>query len=104
MPSKVTTDTRMRGRKLQERRLRIWVRNPCCAMCGRLVEFSARPGRGFELDHIEPLKAAGGKGEDTDENCQVLCTGPDGCHRSKTAGDMDYRQRREVGEDGWPKG
>lgn len=96
------TDGRMRGRKLQERRLRVWTKDPHCAMCRRLVEFSARPGKGFELDHIEPLKADGGKGEDTDDNCQVLCNGPQGCHRTKTAKDMGFKERRAVGPDGWP--
>ena len=73
-------------------------------MCGRLVELSSRKGRGFELDHIEALKADGGKGEDTGENTQVLCNGPEGCHRMKTARDMGYAIRRAVGPDGWPVG
>jgi 5-methylcytosine-specific restriction endonuclease McrA len=97
------TDGRMRGRRLQERRLKKWTEaEGCCAKCGRLTEFNARPGKGFELDHTEPLKADGGKGEDTDENTQVLCNGPTGCHRKKTAKDMGHRERRAVGPDGWP--
>jgi 5-methylcytosine-specific restriction endonuclease McrA len=97
-------DGRIRGRKLQERRLRIWKADPHCAMCGRLVELSARPGFGFELDHKVALKASGGEGEDTDENTQVLCCGPQGCHRLKTARDMGHKIRRAAGPDGWPQG
>jgi hypothetical protein len=38
------TDGRMRGRRLQERRLKKWTEAVgCCAKCGRLTEFSARP-------------------------------------------------------------
>ena len=99
------TDGRIRGRALQERRLRKWTEaGGLCAMCHRLTEFSARPGYGFDLDHTSALKADGGKGEDTDDNCQVLCNGPQGCHRKKTAQDMGHKQRREVGADGWPGG
>lgn len=93
---------RMAGRKLQARRLRVWSKNPHCAMCGKLVEFSAEPGRGFELDHIQALKANGGTGEDTEANTQVLCCGPDSCHAEKTAKDMGYSLRRPIGLDGWP--
>lgn len=75
------SERRMTGRKLQERRLRVWSRDPHCAHCGKLCEFP----EGFELDHKVPLFQGG---EDTDENCQVLCFGPDGCHAKKTAQDM----------------
>ena len=84
---------RIRGRKLQARRLRIWSADPHCAMCGKLCAYPA----GFELDHIKSLDA---KGDDTDENCQVLCVDTDGsaadggkagCHRKKTAQDMGYK-------------
>lgn len=95
------TDGRIRGRALQERRLRIWSKDPRCAMCRRLVEFSARPGYGFQLDH--KLAITNG-GPDTDENCQVLCAGPNRCHDKKTAQDMGHRQRQAIGEDGWPAG
>jgi 5-methylcytosine-specific restriction endonuclease McrA len=71
----------MTGRKLQDRRLKVWAKDPRCAMCGKLTEF---PG-GFELDHRIPLFLGG---EDIEANCQVLCSGTDGCHASKTASDM----------------
>ncbi|MBG5755181.1 HNH endonuclease [Pseudomonas aeruginosa] len=93
LPSVV--DRRIAGRKLQNRRLRVWSRNPCCAMCGRLCDF---PG-GFELDHKVPLFKGG---EDTEENCQVLCSGPDGCHAKKTNTDLGRRSKLRVGIDGWP--
>lgn len=76
-----SADRRMTGRALQERRLRVWERdNHCCAECGQLVA-----PHEFELDHTVPLFLGGA---DTDENCQVLCAGPDGCHRRKTARDL----------------
>ena len=81
-------DRRITGAKLQERRFAMWQASPVCAGCQRIVEY---PG-GFELDHIVPLSQGG---EDTSENCQLLCVWTDtdgkkrGCHAEKTA--------REVG-------
>lgn len=75
-----SADRRMTGRALQERRLRIWSRNPHCAACGRLVAMHE-----FELDHKVALVNGG---TDTDENCQVLCIGPNGCHHRKTQADL----------------
>ncbi|HBO3572498.1 HNH endonuclease signature motif containing protein [Pseudomonas aeruginosa] len=91
----LSVDRRITGRKLQDRRLRVWAHNPCCVMCGKLCEF---PG-GFELDHKVPLFKGG---EDTEENCQVLCSGPDGCHAKKTNTDLGRRSKLRVGIDGWP--
>lgn len=77
----------MTGRKLQDRRLRIWLKDPHCAGCGRLTLFP----HGFELDHKVPLFQGG---QDTDANCQILCVErhPDGsktgCHVDKTADDL----------------
>jgi 5-methylcytosine-specific restriction protein A len=76
-----TASYRMTGRALQARRLRIWVKSPYCAACGRLVAMHE-----FELDHTVALTNGGA---DTDANCQVLCNAPDGgCHRAKTARDL----------------
>ncbi|SEJ31803.1 HNH endonuclease [Azotobacter beijerinckii] len=75
------SERRMTGRKLQSRRFNVWLRDPCCATCRRVVEY---PG-GFELDHKVPLFKGG---EDSEENCQILCSGPDGCHAKKTAEDL----------------
>ncbi|HBO1489874.1 TPA: HNH endonuclease, partial [Pseudomonas aeruginosa] len=65
------------------------------AMCGKLCDFPS----GFELDHNVPLFKGG---EDTEENCQVLCSGPDGCHAKKTNADLGRRSKLQVGIDGWP--
>jgi 5-methylcytosine-specific restriction enzyme A len=92
-------DGRIRGRKLQERRLAVWCKDPRCAMCRRLVEFSARPGLGFELDHKIALDNGG---PDTEANTQVLCCGPGSCHAQKTATDKGHRKTVAFGEDGWP--
>lgn len=75
-----TSERRMTGSRLQARRLRLWKASPTCAECGRVVAYP----HGFELDHQVPLHQGGA---DTDENCQILCCGPDGCHMKKTASD-----------------
>ena len=80
------SDLRMAGRALQERRLRLWTRSPCCAKCGRLTDIAKDAALGFELDH--EIRLADG-GEDTDANCQVLCVEwvcgkKAGCHAEKT--------------------
>jgi 5-methylcytosine-specific restriction protein A len=91
MPRDNTTK-RIRGRALQERRLRVWSVYPYCAHCARLTAFPD----GFQLDHIKALENGGA---DTDENCQVLC---EPCHIIKTARDLGYRERTMTGTDGWP--
>ena len=82
-------ERRITGRKLQDRRLKVWSRNPCCAHCGKLCDFPA----GFELDHITPLSMGG---EDAESNCQLLCVYYEmrggemvkaGCHADKTRAD-----------------
>ncbi len=73
-------DRRITGRALQERRLRIWSRDPHCANCGRLVAMHQ-----FELDHKVALVNGGA---DEDGNCQVRCAGPAGCHAHKTTTDL----------------
>lgn len=75
-----TSERRMTGSRLQARRFRLWKASPMCAECGRIVAYP----HGFELDHQVPLHQGGA---DTDENCQILCCGPDGCHLKKTAAD-----------------
>lgn len=83
---------RMTGRKLQDRRLRVWAAGPHCAHCGALTTYPY----GFELDHKVSLNDGGA---DVDENTQVLCVTRDahgrkvGCHDAKTRQDMGYRNR-----------
>jgi len=86
---------RIRGRALQARRLRVWADDPTCNRCGRITKYPD----GFELDHVIPLCK---KGDDTDDNCQVLCTGVNGCHARKTAEDIGYTFKPTTGADGWP--
>ena len=93
------TDGRIRGRKLQAARLRIWSNNPHCARCGKLVAF---PG-GFELDHITALHKDGSTNDD--DNMQVLCIEVKdgvkvGCHIDKTAEDMGYAKRAQFDSSG----
>ncbi len=84
------TPGRKRGRWLQGARLRIWSRDPHCAICRRLVAYPA----GFELDHITPLFK---DGEDTDDNMQVLCPP---CHAKKTEKDLGYKPRAKFDAQG----
>jgi 5-methylcytosine-specific restriction endonuclease McrA len=83
----VIADRRITGRALQSRRYAVWLRDPRCAVCSIGVLYP----RGFELDH--KVRLADG-GEDTEENCQVLCVRYElingervkaGCHAEKTA-------------------
>lgn len=97
------TDGRLRGRKLQAARLRIWSADPHCARCGKLVAYP----HGFELDHITALhKAAEGDDVNDDSNLQVLCVewpSPGvkaGCHVKKSAVDMGYAVRAQFDASG----
>ena len=71
---------RLRGRKNQQRRQRLWMRSPFCAMCGKRLLLSE-----CEIDHRRPMFMGG---SDDDANCQVLCGGFGGCHASKTAAEQ----------------
>lgn len=81
------SEQRMTGRRLQVRRERVWTNDPACAECGRVTDYPS----GFELDHKVPLHQGGA---DTEANCQVLCSGPDGCHARKTARDLGHKGRQ----------
>ena len=83
-------DGRLRGRKLQAARLRIWSADPHCARCGKLVAYP----HGFELDHITALHK---DGSNDDDNMQVLCHP---CHQSKTAQDMGFKERAKFDAEG----
>lgn len=84
-------DGRLRGRKLQARRLRVWKAKPYCAMCKRLVGYPD----GFQLDHKEMVHKVG---ENLDDAAvQVLCIP---CHDKKTIKDMGYRERLEFDKEG----
>ena len=85
------TDGRLRGRKLQAARLRIWSADPHCARCRKLVAYPS----GFELDHITALHKDGSTNDD--DNMQVLCPP---CHQAKTAQDCGYKERAKFDAQG----
>lgn len=89
-----STDGRIRGRKLQARRLRLWSKDPRCARCGTLTDYPD----GFELDHKVPLFKGGA---DVDENCQVLCN-RNLCHEVKTNDDLGRKNVVAIDITGWP--
>jgi len=86
---------RIKGRKLQHIRRMHMMQDPLCVHC----KAKGRHRQWTQLDHLEPLKANGGKGEDVPENRQGLC---DECHAIKTAKDMNYRPKVRIGVDGYP--
>ena len=72
---------RIRGRKLQEIRRRIFWKSPLCVECKR----AGRVTLATEVDHIVPLFMGG---EDSDANRSALCAA---CHKLKTIEDMAVR-------------
>lgn len=84
---------RLRGRAAVVRRARWLQLQPLCVECKRQGYTRAAT----QVDHV--LALANG-GTDTADNLQSLC---DDCHRMKTARDLGYRQRHQVGLDGWPR-
>jgi 5-methylcytosine-specific restriction protein A len=85
-------DNRVRGRKLQGERKRLFSEQPLCVKCkeqGRITVATER-------DHIIALVNGG---EDTPENTQPLCTE---CHKAKTRKDLGFKPRTTFDKDGYP--
>jgi 5-methylcytosine-specific restriction enzyme A len=92
MPSQRNNHGRIQGRAgvaLRERRL---ANEPLCAECLKAKRVTAAT----TVDHIIPLYQGG---LDIDTNCQSLC---DPCHDRKTADDLGYKAKQQIGTDGWP--
>ena len=87
----MSTNQRIRGRKLQEIRQAHFRLHPLCVRCKGLGRVTVAT----QLDHIVALDNGG---TDTPGNRQGLC---DACHEIKTAIDMGYRPRRRIGIDGY---
>jgi len=62
-----------------------------CQMCG-----AVHIPEDMEVDHITPIFRGG---SEDDDNLQSLCKP---CHEDKTASDMGYRIKPQIGADGWP--
>lgn len=91
-PKKEKIHLRVSGRALQKMRKRIMQEQPLCVMCDSLGIVT----QGAELDHILPLYKGG---DNNDSNLQMLCIE---CHKKKTAEDLGFRYKPEIGTDGWP--
>ena len=89
----MSTNARIRGRKLQAIRARHRNDNPLCVMCA--IKGMVRAW--VEIDHVVPIAAGG---TDTDDNRQGLCAA---CHALKTAINMRYKAKPRIGRDGWPQ-
>lgn len=87
------TIERLSGRKRQQMRERVWLKDPCCARCRIVLPFTST---GFDLDHIVALTNGGTNDE---SNFQVLCPT---CHEDKTNEDLGYTPKVTTGADGWP--
>lgn len=85
---------RIRGRKLQQIRARLFADEPLCRRCAK----QGRTRLATQRDHIVALTNGG---TDTLENTQPLC---DECHLQKTAEDLGKTTRQRIGPDGWPVG
>lgn len=75
-----------------EKRSLFFALHPLCAECQRNGKVTAAR----ELDHIIALCNGGA---DDESNLEGLCVP---CHKRKTAKDMGYSERKEIGADGWP--
>jgi 5-methylcytosine-specific restriction endonuclease McrA len=89
------SDGRIKGRRLQEIRRLHAMQDPLCVRCRAKGKYRAWT----QLDHIVPLRARGGRGQDVPANRQGLC---DACHAEKTAEDMGYKLKLKIGVDGYP--
>jgi 5-methylcytosine-specific restriction protein A len=85
---------RIRGRKLQEIRMRHFETYPLCVRC----EAKGVVRIATQLDHKVALTNGG---TDTHDNRQGLCAE---CHKAKTSEDMGYRSVQNIGMDGYPTG
>jgi 5-methylcytosine-specific restriction endonuclease McrA len=85
-------EKRLRGHAWLRLRRLILMNDPLCVMCGA----EGRAQAADEVDHIIAL-ANGGTNEA--DNLQPLCREH---HRIKTASDLGYVLKPEIGLDGWP--
>jgi 5-methylcytosine-specific restriction protein A len=88
----VRDEERLRGRRLQTVRTLWFNEHPLCVHCQ--AKGITKPAE--ELDHILPISKGGGNEA---ENLQGLCKE---CHEAKTILDLGYKDRPEIGLDGFP--
>lgn len=88
------TVDRIRGRKGQAIRDRVLRANPLCVMC----QAEGRVRLATEVDHIIALTNGGAEDPHDDSNRQGLCNFH---HIEKTAADLGYTPKPQIGLDGW---
>lgn len=88
----MSTNQRIRGRKLQTIRRRLFDGQPLCVQC----QAKGRVSLATERDHIVPIFRGG---LDTPDNTQALCAA---CHETKTR--SEGSRKLVFGVDGWPIG
>lgn len=83
---------RLSGRKRQQVRTKVFRANPLCVECEKrgIVTLAT------ELDHKVAL-VNGGTNEES--NLAGICKQ---CHIRKTAKDLGYKEKKQIGLDGWP--
>lgn len=86
------TIKRIRGLTNQQRRKRLFEREPLCRLCAA----QGRVRVATIADHVVALVNGGA---DDETNLAPICAD---CHRQKTARDLGHRQRQATGADGWP--
>ena len=88
----MSTNIRVRGRRLQQRRRTYFAAHPLCVCC----RAKGRTSLATELDHITPLAKGG---TDEPSNWQGLC---EPCHKDKTAKDFGTVRRSGCDANGIP--
>lgn len=88
----MTTDKRIRGRRLQAIRKAHFAQHPLCVAC----EAKGKTSLAVELDHIVALTNGG---KDEPSNRQGLCIP---CHDAKTLRDLNLQPKTAFGPDGEP--
>jgi 5-methylcytosine-specific restriction enzyme A len=93
----LSTNKRIRGRRLQRIRTRVLSDKPLCVMCQQKGIIRAAT----EVDHVTAVTHGGNDSAHDDSNRQSLCHA---CHEAKTREDLGQRARVGCDVNGYPMG